>query len=387
MENKNDYLFIDTAPTLKDFCAALRGEPWLAVDTEFLRENTYYPKLCLIQIATPNQVACIDAQALLDLGPLLSLLFEPVITKVMHAARQDLEIFYHLRGALPRPVFDTQIAAPLLGYPEQAGYATLVEAMLGIHLSKSHTRADWSHRPLSPAQLQYAADDVRYLARLYPLLHGKLETLGRIAWLEEDFTNLTDPSEYDRPPQQAWLRIRGVQHLRGRRLAAAQALAAWREQTARDSDQPRNWVLKDDNLLDLAKMLPGDNTALLRVRGLNPQVIHKYGPTLLAVINQAQQHEPQPWPATERPGRLAPGQEAIVELLMTAARMIGERHDLNPAVIATRKELEQLVLGDKTVNVMQGWRYKLAGQFLQSVLRGETALHVTDNGVQAMDVN
>lgn len=382
MRASPNLLFIDTPEDLGALCERLQGAEWLALDTEFLRESTYYPKLCLVQIATPDLTACIDPLALPDLAPLLERLYDPTVTKVMHAARQDLEIFYHLRGALPRPIFDSQLAAPLLGHPEQAGYATLVETMLGVPLRKIHTRADWSHRPLSPAQLQYAADDVRYLAQLYPLLRAKLEDLGRLAWLDEDFNTLTDPAQYHRPPELAWQRVKGAQHLRGRRLAALQALAAWRERTARATDQPRGWLLRDDNLLDLAKMQPGDLTALQRIRGLNAQVVRKHGQALLETLAAARDREPQPLPEVQRAARLTPQQDAVVALLAATTRMIGERHDLHPAVIAGRKELERLVLGDQSVNVLHGWRRKLAGDTLLAVLRGEQGLRIRNGAVR-----
>jgi ribonuclease D len=382
MENSNNYILVDTSPLLAALCSELRNAPWLAVDTEFLREKTYFPKLCLVQIATPHRVACIDPLAIADITPLLELLYDPAIIKVMHAARQDMEIFYHLRSTLPQPIFDTQVAAPLLGYPDQAGYASLVEALLGVHLSKSHTRTDWSHRPLSTAQLRYAADDVRYLAELYPVLRGKLEALGRIPWLADDFAALTDPAHYDRPPEQAWLRVRGAHLLRGRRLSALQALAAWRERTARSDDQPRNWLLRDECLLDMAKIQPADTMALLRIRGINTQVVHKYGEALLEVMAESKNHEPQPLPPEHVTTRLAPGQDAIVELLLTTVRMIGEMHALHPSVITNRKELERLVQGDQTVSVLQGWRRKLAGDTLLTVLQGEAGLRVADGAVQ-----
>lgn len=377
----SDFILIDTPAALAAFCAGLQGVPWLALDSEFLREKTYYPKLCLLQVATPHVLACIDPLALPDLTPLLAILYDPAVVKVMHAARQDLEIFYHLRGNLPAPVFDTQAAAPLLGYPEQAGYGALVETVLGVHLSKSHTRTDWSHRPLSEAQLQYAADDARYLARLYPRLRDELERLGRLSWLEEDFKSLTDPRQYERPPEQAWLRVKGVQLLRGRRLATLQALAAWRERTACATDLPRSWLLKDETLLDLAKLQPEDQAALLRIRGLNGQTVHRYGAALLELIVASKDRPPQPLPETQRPVRFSPGQEAVVELLAAAVRLIGERHALHPSAIASRKELERLLQGDHSVDILQGWRRKLAGETLLSVLRGEIGLRIRDGSV------
>lgn len=382
MSDARDFRLVDTPDALVSLCAELKGAPWLALDTEFLRERTFYPKLCLLQVATPAVVACVDPLALADLTPLLALLYDPTIIKVMHAARQDLEIFYHLRGALPSPAFDTQLAAPLLGYSEQAGYAALVEALLGIHLSKSHTRADWSHRPLPAAQLHYAADDVRYLAELYPRLRDELHRLGRLEWLNEDFAALTDPAQYERPPEQAWLRVKGFQMLRGRRLAALQLLAAWRERTARAIDQPRNWLLKDETLLDLAKMQPADQASLLRIRSLNHQTVNRYGVALLEAIAASQGREPEPLPEEHRPPRLSTAQETVVELLSATLRMIGERQSLHPSAIASRKELERMAQGDRELGVLQGWRRKLAGETLLSVLSGDAALKVCGGTVQ-----
>jgi ribonuclease D len=385
MNDLNDYLLIETAQSLNSFCAQCRDVAWLAVDTEFLRESTYYPKLCLLQIATPQLVACIDTLAINDIDPLLNLLYDSRITKVLHAARQDLEIFYHLRGTLPQPVFDTQLAAPLLGFPEQLGYTGLVEAFLDVHLAKTHTRTDWSHRPLGEAQLHYAADDVRYLARLYPLLRNKLEQLGRLEWLGDDFAALSEPSQYERPPEQAWLRVKSFQQVRGGRLATLQALAAWRERTARSEDRPRNWLLRDENLLDLAKIQPADPAALAHIRGLNSQVLRKYGEILLQVIADSKGREPSPLPVEHPRSRPSTEQGDIVELLLTTARVLGDQHAINPALITNRKELERLVQGDHTVNVMRGWRRALAGNALLAVQRGELGLRVVDNRVRLVE--
>lgn len=387
MTESDDYYFIDTPQAVENLCSLLQGESWLAVDTEFLRESTYFPKLCLLQIATRQHVACIDVLALSDLEPVLKLLYDRNITKVMHAARQDLEIFYHLRGDLPQPVFDTQLGALLLGHVEQISYASLVEAMLDIHLNKAHTRADWSHRPLTAAQLRYAADDVRYLAQLYPVLRDKLEKMGRLTWLAEDFTALTEPSQYDRLSDQVWLRVRGAQHLRGHRLAILQALADWRERTARANDQPRNWLLRDETLLDIAKMQPADKTALLRIRGINARIIHNYGEGILSIIEASKNHKPAPLQAEHTHSRLTVGQTSIVELLLAAVSVISEQNALNPSIVASRKELERLVQGDQTVNVLHGWRRKLAGESLLAVLRGDAALRVVEGAVQIRGAN
>jgi ribonuclease D len=384
MNNINDYLFIDTTHALENLCSRLHGSTWLAVDTEFMREKTYFPRLCLLQLATPQLAACIDTLTIKDIQPLIDLIYDTKIIKVMHAARQDLEIFYHLRGVLPQPVFDTQVAAPLLGYPEQMGYAALTEALLGVHLHKAHTRTDWTHRPLSDAQLHYAADDVRYLAEFYPLLRGKLEDLDRLAWLADDFAALTNPGQYNRAPEDAWLRVKGVQQVRGRRLATLQALAAWRERTARSEDRPRNWLLRDENLLDLAKIQPADRAALSHIRGLNEKILDKHGETLLKIIEESKTREPIPMAAAQSVPPPTAGREALVDMLLTAARLLGDQHAVNPAVITNRKELERLIQGDSAVNVLQGWRRRLAGESLLAILRGELGLRVVDDQVRLL---
>ncbi|HKJ09429.1 MAG TPA: ribonuclease D, partial [Gammaproteobacteria bacterium] len=211
-------LQVDTPEALAELCRRLDGCDWLALDTEFHREKTYYPQFCLLQLATPELVAWVDPLTVPDLGPLLELLNGEQIVKVFHAARQDLEIFYHLTGRVPAPVFDTQVAAPLLGHPDQAGYGALVSAVLGVNLSKGHARADWTRRPLPAKQLEYALDDVRYLARLYPQLRDELQQRGRLQWLAEDFAALVDPAQYENPPASAWRRIRGTDRLRAAQL-------------------------------------------------------------------------------------------------------------------------------------------------------------------------
>ena len=224
--------YIDTPQKLDELCRQIAKESWLALDTEFLREKTYYPKFCLLQIATPEWVACVDPIALNDLSALFEAIYNPAITKVFHSCRQDLEIFYQLTGKIPQPIFDTQIAAPLLGFQENPGYAMLVSSFLNINLSKAHTRTDWTVRPLSQAQLQYAADDVIYLCQIYQTMLKKLAELNRLDWLENDFAMLNDPELYDISPENAWLKIRGKNKLTGKQLSIVQTLAEWREQTA-----------------------------------------------------------------------------------------------------------------------------------------------------------
>jgi ribonuclease D len=349
----------------------------MTLDTEFLREKTYYPKLCLLQVAVPGVVACVDPLAIGDISPLLDVIYDPGITKVMHAARQDMEILYHLRGSLPAPVFDTQIAALLLGFSDQVGYGTLVSELLGVTLDKLHTRADWSQRPLSPEQVRYAADDVIYLAQVYERLLERLGDLGRLDWLTGDFEQLVQPALYSNPPQQAWLKVRGINRLKGASLSVLQALAGWRESLAQRLDRPRGWLLRDDVMVDIARHLPGDRTALGKIRGLSERVVSKNGEQLLGLVAEAREREPDPLPASGPKKRLKPEQDALVDAMQAVVRLCALENSLNPAVLASRKQLESLVTGSRDSGVMQGWRRKLAGERLQAMLDGELVLKVS----------
>jgi ribonuclease D len=378
MTDTPELQYIDTADALQAFCNRIAAADWIALDTEFLREKTYYPKLCLLQIATPGVVACIDPLVLDELDPLLDLIFDPGITKVMHAARQDMEIFFHLRGAAPTPVFDTQIAALLLGYPDQIGYGNLVRELLGVNLDKLHTRADWSLRPLSGAQLQYAADDVIYLVEVYQKLQAKLQQLGRLEWLAEDFEQLSRASLYHTHPEQAWLKVKGSNRLKGASLSVLQALAKWREELASRRDRPRGWILRDDALVEIARHKPVSVDALGKLSGLNERLVSKSGNELVALVAQAMDSQPQPFPGAADRVRLTPAQDALVDVMLALVRLSGAQHALNPAVLASRKTLEKLALGHTDTDVMHGWRRKLVGEQLQALLEGELSLGIRD---------
>ena len=378
MISNADNQYIDTADELVRFCDRISKADWIVLDTEFIREKTYYPKLCLLQIATPDTVACIDPLALDDLSPVLDVIFDESITKVMHSGRQDMEIFFHLRGTLPSPVFDSQIAALLLGYQEQIGYGNLVKELLGIELEKLHTRADWSLRPLSADQLKYAADDVVYLVDVYQQITEKLKQLGRIDWLREDFERLVSPGLYENPPEQAWLKVKGGNRLKGASLSAMQALSKWREQTAQRKDRPKGWILRDDALIDIARHKPVSIEALGKIRGLSEGLIRNSGKALTEMVRDAIEKQPTPFPDTGKRIKLSPDQGALVDVMMAIVRLGGEQNSLNPTVLATRKQLEKLVLGETGMAVMQGWRRKLVGERLMAFINGELNLSVTN---------
>ncbi|MBS1211697.1 MAG: ribonuclease [Proteobacteria bacterium] len=381
MSQRPPPLYIDTSTRLEQFCRDLTGTRWLAMDTEFLREKTYYPKFCLLQIAAENGVACIDPLALQNLDPLAEILYSPDVTKVLHSARQDLEIFYHLYGKLPGPVFDTQLAAPLLGMADQISYAGLVGEMLGVHLSKAQSRTDWSRRPLTQEQLRYAADDVIYLAEAYRQMLARLHKLQRFQWLEQEFADLTDPVLYESPPESAWQRISGAYQLKGKQLSVLQVLAAWREQTARAQDIPRGWLIKDEALFDMARQHPLDTEAIKSIRGLDERTARRHGPELCQMIGTALQQPPPPVEHKPRPAKKSQEQEALLDVMMAVVRLRAAQHTLNPSVLASRKDLEQLLDGHSDARLTKGWRWTMAGEELAAVLRGELGIKVSDGSL------
>lgn len=382
MNIQRDIDYIDRQDQLQAFCATLSGQAWLALDTEFLRERTWYPQLCLVQIATPETIAVIDPLGVDTLDPLLDSLYEQKVLKVVHAGRQDMEIFFHLRGNVPAPLFDTQIAAPLLGYADQIGYGRLVEDLLGVRLSKSHSRTDWSHRPLSPAQINYAADDVRYLAQLFPVMRDQLQARGRLEWLQADFRNLEAADTYSINHRDAWRRVKGYDRLRSRQLSTLQLLASWREQTAQCEDKPRKWLVGDDVLLSLARVMPDTEDDLQRIRGLHTRVARHHGRQILGLVKDASKRDPDPLPEYKRPQPLESWQEPIVDILMAVVKQIAAREALNPSVLASRKDLERVVKGETDLEVLRGWRGELVRGPLLGVLDGKLRLTISRKGLE-----
>ena len=368
--------YINTPDQLAALCERIKKESWLALDTEFLREKTYYPKFCLLQIATPEWVACIDPIALPQLDDLFDALYNPAIVKVFHSCRQDLEIFYQATGKIPAPVFDTQIAAPLLGFQDNPGYAMLVSSLLSINLNKAHTRADWSKRPLTEAQIEYAADDVIYLCRIYQLMVKKLTELGRIDWLKQDFAELTNPALYAVEPEKAWFKIRGKNKLTGKQLSIIQTLAQWREKTAQTEDRPKSWLLRDELLFDLAKLQPESVAELANVRGINERSVNRYGKELCQLISTAKNRPPLPLNEKDGLAKKTQQQEAILDILTSLVRIRAEENSLNPAILATRKDLEGLLFNDEECPLLHGWRFTMAGRELIGLLKGELLLGI-----------
>jgi len=389
MTQPTDWIYIDTPAALNHFCTELRqqldSQPWIAIDTEFMREKTYYPQLCLLQIGTAQSIACIDPLKIEHLDLILDIIYDTSITKVFHAAHQDLEIFFHLKRSVPSPVFDTQIAAPLLGHPNQMGYAALVEATLGITLDKGHARTDWQRRPLSAAQLAYAADDVRYLGQVYLKLQQQLTDENRISWLNDDFARLTESSRYECEPGQAWKRLRASKRMRGKTLAILKSLAAWRETQARSKNLPRNWLLRDDMMCDLAKLAPQTVEELKQIRGLNDKqakmVEIEILPLILSTLAQPVAKES----TSNITRRATPQQEILIEALMAVVHIQALQNNMHPSTLATRKDVEQWLLTQMdNSELMKGWRRDMIGVPLMAMLEGRHKLQVMDGQLQVL---
>jgi len=368
--------YVNTPEQLDDLCERLRGTASLALDTEFLRERTFYAQLCLLQIASEELVACVDPLALPTLDPLLEIIYDERVLKIMHAGRQDLEILFDLRGKLAQPVFDTQIAATLLGLGDQVSYQTLVRDVLGVELEKTHTRTNWQQRPLDSGQVRYAQDDVRYLHEVWHRQMRQLEDKGRIGWLDDDFADLTAIGNYDKSAEEAWLRIRGIRVLKGVQLAVVRELAAWREHRAREYDRPRKWILGDDVLIDLARHMPVDMDALHRVRGLDPRILRSVGSDIISVIQRAQKCPESEWPSLGLRFTPTPSEEALIDAMMAIVRQSGISNGISPAALASRRDLEQMIAGKDDHAILSGWRGRLVGQHLQAFLKGQIELHM-----------
>jgi ribonuclease D len=379
---------ITTTAELAVFCDKLKGQPFVAVDTEFMRETTYWPKLCLIQAAAASAEACIDPLAEgMDLEPFLEIMRDKSILKVFHAARQDVEIFNNLQ-AMPVPLFDTQVAGMAAGFGEQIAYDALVRQMLRIELDKSSRFTDWARRPLSDNQLTYALADVTHLAALYPMLRERLEKEGRLGWVTDEMANLTDPAVYDVEPENAWKRLRPRKHT-AKYMAVYKAVAAWRERTAQTRDQPRGRILKDEAIDEVATQAPTDADQLDRLRSV-PKGFSgsRFGPDLLAAIREALKDPEAYAPVVER-SRTAPSPAAgaVVELLKVLLKARAEEAGVASKLIATVSDLEQIANDDEADNAaLKGWRREAFGEDALKLKRGELALVLDGARVRVVEV-
>ena len=379
--------YIATDQQLKNLLQQLDGSEWLTLDTEFIRENTYFPKLCLIQIATENVLACIDPLSIQDLHPLFSWLAEPKRVKVLHSAWQDLELLYHASGGLlPTPIFDTQVAAAIVGMGDQIGYGRLVEICIGVDLEKSQARTDWAQRPLTPEQLEYAIDDVRYLRDVYLFLQHEIKQLGREQWLTKALQRLMDSQTYAIDVQTCWQRVRNLQILKPAQLAVLRELAKWREQAAVQQNIPRRWLVNDELLLELARKQPQSLEAIKVLRGMTEELANQYGANWLQCIQAGRVVEKANWPQLPKRRKLDAELQLVADLLMLVLQKIAQQHELAPSLIATRPQIEKMLVENRS-QLAEDWRGALVNDTFQAILNGQMQVTVINQQLQLVSTN
>ncbi len=365
---------------------AARSTGVLAIDTEFLSGKTYYARLCLLQVAAGDFSAIIDPFEMTDFGPLVDILLDERIMKVMHAAYQDMELLTRLCGRSPTPVFDTQIAATLAGFPSQIGYARLLEDLLGVRIDKTESYTDWSRRPLTAKQVEYALDDAIYLLPAYTKLCERLKPGGRLSWLADDFAALSAPGAYESVPEEYFRRIKRASALNRRQLAVLRAVAAWREHEARRRDLPRQWIMKDESLIEVARRKPDNSDALADIRGIDLRSLGDRGTGLIAAVLKGKAVPDSDLPQMERRPQTAADIEGVVKLMGALVRIRGAEHGIAPSLLASQTDLEQLASGEEEDNpLLKGWRKTLIGDDLSRLLEGKLALRVKNGVVVAED--
>ncbi len=380
---------IDTTADLAELCTALAQEEFVTVDTEFMRERTYWPELCLIQIAGDDEEAIIDPMADdLDLAPFFALMADEDVFKVFHAARQDIEIIHHLGGIIPHPLFDTQIAAMVCGFGDQIGYEAIVSRLAGGHVDKSSRFTDWARRPLTDKQLAYALSDVTHLRVVYRKLKAKLDKSRREPWLEEEMDILTSPETYAVAPENAWQRIK-FRARKPRQLGVLMQVAAWREREAQTRNVPRNRIIKDDVLTELAVQQPKDRDALRGLRALaKGHANNSVGEALLKAVRTGLNMKPEeiPFVAHERPN-LPEGTSAIAEILKLALKIIAEREGIAAKLIASSSDIEKIAAGNEDVRALHGWRRQVFGDIALEIKAGHMALGLKDRQVALLPIH
>ena len=376
------HVHLSTVEALSQFAQEAIRTGLLAIDTEFLSGKTYYAKLCLIQLAAGGQAAYVDPLALKDLSPLIDILLDGSILKIMHAASQDMALLSRLCGRPPKPVFDTQVAATLAGHASQTGYGKLVAALTGVTLEKSESFTDWSRRPLTDKQVQYALDDVIYLEPMYLALTRELEASGRLGWLTDDFEALSNPETYETPLQELYRSIKHATRLNGRQLAILREVAAWRETEAQRRNLPRQWVLKDEVLIELARRKPATPEALGELRDLNPRSLGDHGRDLLAAISAGLAVPNSELPRLSHRPAPDSNQEGVVKLMGALVRLRAETHGIAVPLLASQSDLEAMASGDVKDNpLMHGWRREMIGQELLRLLDGKLSMSVKNGAV------
>ncbi|MEE9446617.1 MAG: ribonuclease D [Arenicellales bacterium] len=364
MYSKFDY--IDSDSQLMAFSAQIASAEWISVDTEFMRERTYYAQLALIQIGSAQGCALIDVPALSNLAPLLDIFTKASCLKIMHSASQDMEVLYQALGEMPAPLFDTQIAASFLGEPDQISYGNIVEQRIGVVLDKDQTRTNWLQRPLSEAQLGYAEADVIYLHDLFEQLSVELKAIGRLDWTYAESDALAAKTLHGLASENAWQRLKSLGRLTPQQQQVARALSKWREDRAQTKDLPREWVLKKQALVGLAKFQPSSLNEMKEIEGLTDKFVQFLGKMMLNLLAEARQQDDGVDHLTQ--AEATSEQRKLIKQVMARLRAIGEEIKLAPSLVANRNAVEQLVLGQRDLPMLSGWRAETAGNELLALL-------------------
>ncbi|MCL2632140.1 MAG: ribonuclease D [Coriobacteriia bacterium] len=349
----------------------------LAVDTEFMRERTFHAQLCLLQLATENDAFLVDPLADVDLNPLCEVLCNHSIQKVFHAGYQDLQILFELFGKTVAPIFDTQIAAALIGLPQQLSLVAIVKRYADVELKKVDTFSDWSKRPLRHAQIEYALDDVRYLPQVYASMRADLESAGRVHWLDEEFANMSNQEQYVEKPELLWHKIKGSSGLSRRQLGILQELAIWRDQEARTRNLPRKWVVADEQLIDITRRSPSNRDELFMTRGLQDRVSRRMTTGILAAVTRGLQKDEESLPIRSSKPIRGAGFTASMDMMQTMVHYRAAEHHIAGNILAANDELQALASGRREgLRVLSGWRREMIGNELLELLAGSISLSI-----------
>ena len=375
-------MFITDQADFESFATRAHGSSLLAIDTEFLREKTYYAKLCLLQMQTDDETVIVDPFAVDDLTVLADVFTDPGVLKLFHAGSQDIEILYRVVGVMPTPIFDTQLAATLLGHTQQIGYGALVNLCCGVQLKKIDSYTDWSRRPLSPSQVNYAADDVVYLPAVYRKVSGQLASLGRTHWLDPDFAELVDPKKYAVNERARYRRLKRVGQLKPRQLSAARELAEWRELKAEHSDIPRKWVMTDEQIVEACKREARSIDELFMVRGLSDKLSTRDARAVVACIVRGLDTPMEDWPEHNRPARNEANVDVVVDLMSAVVRKRARENNIAFQTLCNHSDLAKVARGYRDVAILQGWRRDIVGNELLDLLAGKLMVFVREDTVE-----
>ena len=376
-------MLVENDAQLKDFLALCEKSSYMAIDTEFLREKTYYAKLCLIQVAVEGCTVIIDPFTIEDLSVMAPVLTNQSVVKIFHASSQDIEILYHETGVVPDPVFDTQVAAALLGKSQQASYAALVQSFCQVTLPKKDSFTDWSRRPLSPSQVEYAADDVTYLPRIYHDMIEELNEKGRLSWLNDAFAEISNPKKYEVDPRNRYRKLKRVNQLSQRQMAAAREFAAWREERAQKLNIPRKWVVSDEQIVEACRREPRSLDELYMVRGLKESLKSGDARHVLRLINKGLTCSEEDLPQTKTNQRSEANVDIAVDLMNAIVRLRARENKIAPQTLAPHAELMKLARGhDEDCELLKGWRYHVVGKELSDFLEGKFLLQLIDGNLK-----